>query len=116
MPTSLQGVMVVPNYWQHSPLLNYVYYVCRQLFGVLQARISDTRSSLSGRIRDLRSNFSSWRESFRRRITLVEGRVHDLWMHQGNLAETVSVHGNELKSLKEQLKSIEECLSRTKQE
>lgn len=116
MSTSLQGVMVVSGYWQQPPFLNYVYYVCGQFFELLSARISDTRNSLSGKIRNLKSNFSSLKEAVGRRFTQVEERVRDLWADHDKLAETVSFQENELKKIKERLTKYEECLMQTKQE
>lgn len=93
----MQAVMLVPRFWQRAqPFTDYVYRICNQFFEQLSARINETRTSLTGRVSGLSSQFFIWKDNIGRRISDINGRVRGNWLAICELRERMAKLENRL--------------------
>lgn len=98
--------MIVPGflYQQQMSIMNFVYNICHHFFERLNARITETRDSISGRVRGLSSQFFTWKDSIGKRISDVEERVRDNW-------KAITDQRSEMTKLKQQMSEYEQRLT-----
>ena len=103
--------MVVQGGWyqQRMSIVNLVYTICHRFFEQLSARITETRDHISGRVRGLSSQLSTWKERIGKRISDVEGRVHDNW-------NAITEQRSETIKLKQRMSEYEQRLTQLEKE